>query len=82
MPIAAHDPSRPVSDGPPSYGQEQLWFLEQLAPGLPTYHTASAHHLSGVLVLPRLRAALDGVVARYESLRATFHADLDHSCSA
>ncbi|HEX9032484.1 MAG TPA: amino acid adenylation domain-containing protein, partial [Streptosporangiaceae bacterium] len=58
-----------LADLPLSYGQDQLWFLDRFAPGLPTYNIPQALRLSGPLDRPALSRALDGLVARHEALR-------------
>ncbi len=55
-----------------SVGQEQLWFLEQLEPGRPTYNVSVAHRLVGPLDLEALQASLTDVVREHEALRSTF----------
>ncbi|MGA6161961.1 non-ribosomal peptide synthetase [Amycolatopsis magusensis] len=60
---------------PLSFGQEQLWFLDQLAPGRTTYNTAANHRLTGTLRHDLLHAALNDIVRRHESLRCTVHVD-------
>ncbi|HZR48716.1 MAG TPA: condensation domain-containing protein, partial [Streptosporangiaceae bacterium] len=55
-----------------SFMQSQLWFLEQLAPGRPTYHITVARRVRGPLDVPALREALSVVVTRHEALRTTF----------
>nr|WP_230416343.1 non-ribosomal peptide synthetase [Micromonospora tarapacensis] len=62
---------------PLSPTQEQLWFLEQLAPGQPTYHIPVPVRLTGPLDADLLGRALTAVVARHEALRTTFGADED-----
>ncbi|MDH5254635.1 MAG: amino acid adenylation domain-containing protein, partial [Gammaproteobacteria bacterium] len=57
-----------------SFGQERLWFLEQLDPGSPAYNVAWTIRCTGPLHLPALRAALDGLVARHPALRTRFPA--------
>ncbi|HEY9472967.1 MAG TPA: condensation domain-containing protein, partial [Mycobacteriales bacterium] len=57
---------------PLSFQQEQLWFLDQLAPGEATYNTVLALRLSGALDVAALCRALDTVQARHEVLRTTF----------
>ena len=54
---------------PLSFGQRQLWLLEQLAPGLPLYNLAAAVELAGPLDGAALAAALYGVLARHAALR-------------
>jgi amino acid adenylation domain-containing protein len=54
---------------PLSYGQEQLWFLEQLSPGESAYNLVGALRLRGPLDTAVLGAALDLVVARHAALR-------------
>ncbi|RIV41495.1 non-ribosomal peptide synthetase [Micromonospora radicis] len=75
------DDSRPAGhEGqrlPLSPTQEQLWFLEQLAPGQPTYHIPVPVRLTGPLDAELLGQALTAVVARHEALRTTFGADDD-----
>ncbi|MCM4083100.1 condensation domain-containing protein [Paractinoplanes hotanensis] len=62
----------PVTAGLPlSFPQEQLWLLEKLAPG--TYNEVWVLRIRGPLRLDALQEALDGVVARHEVLRSTFH---------
>jgi amino acid adenylation domain-containing protein len=60
-----------LQSAPLSVGQEQLWFLEQLAPGLPTYNLALAHRIRGPLDADALRTALSVLVERHDSLRGT-----------
>ena len=55
---------------PVSFSQRRLWFLEQLHPGLPTYHMAYAMWLDGPLDAGALQRALDAVVARQAVLRS------------
>src|SRR5579885_1923333 len=64
----------PTDQLPLSFGQEQLWFLDQLAPGRATYNVAVTHRLTGPLDEKALQASLTAVVARFDSLRSTFHA--------
>ena len=72
--ITTVDRSQPLAL---SYAQQRLWFLDQLAQAAgAAYHMPAALRLHGKLDKPALKAALDRVVARHESLRTTF-ADLD-----
>ncbi|MCP2012795.1 non-ribosomal peptide synthetase, partial [Duganella violaceipulchra] len=69
-PIPAAGRERPL---PLSLAQQRLWFLAQLDPASSAaYHLPAALRLSGALDLPALRATLDRLVARHESLRTTF----------
>ncbi len=65
---------RMARDGPLplSFGQQQLWLLEKIAPGLPLYNVAAAVALSGALRVEALAAALRGVLDRHEALRTSF----------
>src|SRR6185369_16459528 len=56
-------------DRPLSFGQQRLWFLDQLQSGSPVYHLPVALRLSGELSVPALQASLSEVVRRHESLR-------------
>jgi amino acid adenylation domain-containing protein len=55
-----------------SFAQERLWFLDQFDPGSPVYNISRALHIEGPLDSAALQKALDGVVARHESLRTVF----------
>jgi amino acid adenylation domain-containing protein len=58
---------------PASLSQRRLWFLDQLDPAASmAYHVPIAVRLSGALDRTALKAALDAVVARHESLRTRF----------
>jgi amino acid adenylation domain-containing protein len=67
---------RVARDGelPLSFGQERLWFLEQLAPGGTLYVIPQAVRLSGPLDAGALERALQEIVRRHEVLRTTFAA--------
>ncbi|MFJ9862934.1 amino acid adenylation domain-containing protein [Streptomyces sp. NPDC101165] len=57
---------------PLSFAQSRMWFLDQLAPGLPLYNTPLAMRLRGPLDRRALASALDMVVARHEVLRTRY----------
>src|ERR1700755_250784 len=57
-----------------SYAQRRLWFLSQLTPEAATYHIVSGFRLRGAWNVAALRAALNQIVARHESLRTAFEA--------
>jgi amino acid adenylation domain-containing protein len=64
-----------VEDGHPpvaSLGQERLWLIEQIEGGTPTYNIALGLRLGGPLNETALRAALNHVAARHETLRTRF----------
>ncbi|SNT65551.1 HxxPF-repeated domain-containing protein, partial [Asanoa hainanensis] len=55
-----------------SAAQRQIWFVDQLAPGLTAYNTARAFRLVGALDTKSLEAAVADVVERHEILRTVF----------
>lgn len=66
-------PRRQVAGPAPlSFGQERLWFFDQLAPGNPFYNDCTAIRLRGRLELASLSRALNALVARHEILRTSF----------
>ncbi len=63
-------PKRPPFDEPVlSRAQERLWFLQQLEEDTAALNIRAALRLTGPLDHDALRAALDDVVVRHESLR-------------
>ena len=66
--------SRVDRDGPLplSFGQERLWFLDQLAPAQATYNIPALVELRGELDVDALRPRLEQTLARHEALRTTF----------
>ncbi|MET7423287.1 amino acid adenylation domain-containing protein [Dactylosporangium sp. NPDC005555] len=57
-----------------SFGQERLWFLDQLDPGDASWNIPLVLRLTGDLDAGRLRAALAGLAERHETLRTRFPA--------
>ena len=57
---------------PTSFAQERFWFLDQLVPGNPADHITRALHMAGPLDAAALRAGLQLLVDRHESLRTSF----------
>jgi amino acid adenylation domain-containing protein len=56
-----------------SFAQQRLWFLDQLTPGDPTYHVPVALRLRGAMDRAALSRAVEGLAARHEALRTSFH---------
>lgn len=63
-----------LATAPLSFGQEQLWFLDELTPGETTYNILLATRLRGPLDAGILQRCLSLLVARHESLRVTVQA--------
>ena len=59
--------------GPASPAQERLWFHAELEPKSPAYNMAHVFRLTGEIDVEALEAAINGVLARHEALRTTFH---------
>ncbi|AUX33971.1 uncharacterized protein SOCE836_061390 [Sorangium cellulosum] len=57
---------------PLSFGQQRLWFLDQLDPGRSVYNVPAALRLRGRLDRGALARALGEIVRRHEALRTTF----------
>ncbi len=65
-PVAILPRSGPL---PASYGQERLWFLDQLEGDTGAYNSATVVRMRGPLDTEVLSATLDELVARHEVLR-------------
>jgi amino acid adenylation domain-containing protein len=59
---------------PLSFGQERLWFLQQLDPGSSAYNLAAAFRLIGRLEVPALARCFAELLRRHEPLRTSFPA--------
>src|SRR5439155_26675844 len=57
---------------PLSPAQQDMWFLERLAPGTPLYNIAWTTRFAGPLDAAALRATVSGIAARHEILRTRF----------
>ena len=57
---------------PASFGQQRLWFLDQLHPDNPGYHIFTTVRLKGSLDVEALAAALNEIVRRHHLLRTSF----------
>ncbi|GHH79754.1 hypothetical protein GCM10018781_58560 [Kitasatospora indigofera] len=64
--------ARGLTRAPLSKFQRGLWFLEQWNPGAATYNVPWVFRFHGPVDTGLLRAALETVVARHQSLRTTF----------
>ncbi len=64
--------SRDASEFALSYGQQRLWFLDQLEPGSPLYNNPAAVYLNGPLNVEALEKAFSEMVQRHEVLRTVF----------
>ncbi|HEX3554226.1 MAG TPA: condensation domain-containing protein [Thermoanaerobaculia bacterium] len=65
---------RPAGDAPVplSFGQQRLWFVDQMESGSSFFNICAAVRLEGRLAAGVLRRALGDVVRRHESLRTVF----------
>src|SRR4051794_29098896 len=63
---------------PLSYGQQRLWFLDQVAPGSPVYNIPLAMTIETALDAGLLERSLNEVVRRHEVLRSRFEAGNGH----
>ncbi|GAA0712694.1 hypothetical protein Drose_13400 [Dactylosporangium roseum] len=66
---------RPASAVPASYAQEQLWFLDQMVPGLPNYIVPFCFTLDGPLDTDALATAFGELVRRHDVLRTALRLD-------
>jgi amino acid adenylation domain-containing protein len=57
---------------PLSYGQHQLWVVQQFNPGSTAYHIPSLFHLHGNLNTEILERSFSEIVRRHEILRTSF----------
>ena len=71
VPLEPADRNRSL---PLSWAQQRLWFLDQLEPGNAAYNISWTVRLNGELNVGLLRAALQDVVNRHETLRTVFPA--------
>jgi amino acid adenylation domain-containing protein len=57
---------------PLSFGQQRLWFLNQLRPNHSAYNMTQVLRLTGVLEVPALERAVNEIRRRHDVLRANF----------
>ncbi|MFF2556663.1 amino acid adenylation domain-containing protein [Nocardia sp. NPDC058058] len=62
---------------PLSAAQQRMWFLNRYDPGSPVYNIPGAFGIEGILDISALRAAIDDVVERHETLRTIYPAGAD-----
>ena len=55
-----------------SFGQEQLWSLQRLAPASAAYNEPSAYRITGALAVPDLQESLHTLIQRHAVLRTIF----------
>ncbi|GAB3388624.1 non-ribosomal peptide synthetase [Azotobacter armeniacus] len=66
-------PRRPSCDRAPlSFAQQRQWFLWKFDPTSAAYHLSGGLAFVGRLDVPSLRASIEALVARHESLRTVF----------
>lgn len=64
---------RKLAGSPPlSFAQEQLWFLDQLAPGSPVYNMGDVVNFHGKYNAEAMHRAIQELVRRHEILRTSF----------
>jgi hypothetical protein len=57
---------------PLSFGQQRMWFLDQLEPGSNYYNISTSVRLRGALNIVALERALSEIIRRHEVLRTVF----------
>jgi amino acid adenylation domain-containing protein len=57
---------------PLSFGQELMWLLDQLTPGISAYNVPRIHRMEGPLDVEALNRALNEVLRRHDILRTTY----------
>ncbi|HEU5378228.1 MAG TPA: amino acid adenylation domain-containing protein [Ktedonobacteraceae bacterium] len=74
--LPASIPKAPREEGetdfPLSFGQQRLWFLDQLEPGSSAYLIADALRLLGPLDVAALERSFAELIQRHEAFRTTF----------
>ncbi|MBZ8182539.1 thioester reductase domain-containing protein [Oscillatoria salina] len=57
---------------PLSFGQERLWYIEQLHPGNPVHNLRAVYRIQGLLDISILEKSIQEIIRRHEILRTTF----------
>ena len=63
---------RKQKQGPLSYSQESLWFLQQLDPSNIAYNSAYLFRITGGVDPRLMERALNEIVRRHENLRTVY----------
>src|ERR1044071_3725420 len=71
-------PANEKETWPLSFGQQRLWFLDQLQPESALYNMPCLLRISGALNLAALRQAVNALASRHEALRSRFPAIDEH----
>ncbi|NEP87682.1 MAG: amino acid adenylation domain-containing protein, partial [Okeania sp. SIO2C2] len=71
-PLPSLEPISREQTIPLSFGQEQLWFLSQLAPSEPIYNETFTIDFGGDINIQALSKSLTELIRRHEILRTTF----------
>lgn len=61
-----------LSNHPVSYGQQGIWFVDQLEPGNDAYNISAVFRISGRLNWAALEQSISEIVSRHEALRTSF----------
>ncbi|MEW4370676.1 amino acid adenylation domain-containing protein [Paenibacillus kandeliae] len=69
------DSDSSIFEAPMSYGQQRLWFLQQLRPDTSAYHIPFALDITGPLSVERFQAALQALINKHEPFRTRFAHD-------
>jgi hypothetical protein len=72
LPLSHVTPGSRAGNLPLSYGQQRLWFLDQLEPNNPVYNVPISVRLTGALQLSALQQSLNEIIRRHEVLRTRF----------
>jgi acyl carrier protein len=72
LPLSSVKSGARAGNLPLSYGQQRLWFLDQLEPGNPVFNVPASVRLTGALQLSALQQSLNEVIRRHEALRTRF----------
>ncbi|MEH2112688.1 amino acid adenylation domain-containing protein [Nostoc sp.] len=70
--ISLTKPEKNPSIQPLSFGQQGLWFINQLTPDSPTYNISLVISFKGCLNLAVLQDSINEIIRRHEVLRTSF----------